>query len=47
VVAAHAAADGKKKKGKKAPDQARAKGSKSARKAAKNKAGKTAVKGLR
>jgi DNA-binding protein HU-beta len=47
VLVADAAADGKKKKGKKAPDQAGEKGSKNARKAAKNKAGKKAAKGLR
>ena len=52
VVAADAAADGRKKAGKKARDQAGEKGSKSARKAAKNntgknKAGKKAAKGLR
>ena len=47
VVAADAAADGRKKAGKKARDQAEEKGSKSARKKAKNKAGKKAAKGLR
>jgi DNA-binding protein HU-beta len=47
VFAADAAADGKKKKGKRAPGQAGEKGSKNARKAAKSKAGKKAVKGLR
>lgn len=41
------AADGKKKKGKKAAEQAGEKGSKNARKAAKNKSGKKAAKGLR
>ena len=47
VVAADAAADGRKKAGKKARDQAGEKGSKRARKAAKSKAGKKAAKGLR
>jgi DNA-binding protein HU-beta len=48
VLAADAAADGKKKKGKKATaDQAGEKRSKNARKAAKNKAGKKTAKGLR
>ena len=47
VVAADAAADGRKKAGKKARDQAGEKGGKSARKAAKNKAGKKAAQGLR
>jgi DNA-binding protein HU-beta len=52
VVAADAAADDRKKAGKKARDQAGGKGSKSARKAVKskagkNKAGKKAAKGLR
>lgn len=47
VVAADAAADDRKKAGKKARDQAGEKGSKRARKAAKSKAGKKAAKGLR
>ena len=46
VVAADAAADGRKKAGKKARDQAGEKGNKRARKAAKSKAGKKAAKGL-